>query len=342
MSTAGHGSASGSECTKCASAGRSRRRRSGTRTAMRSSWIARRQRDRLDSRRHELGAARDRGEAQAVADGGERAEQILDVRLVAGALPAEHVGVDHDERIAHAAPPRRPPGCVAAVSSHENARARSRPRARSSSRRRMRLLDPGGDRRDVERVDEDCRTARDLLRRAAGRRDDGRAARHRLEHRDAEALVQRRVDEAARAAVETRRARRRRPRRASVTCAPRASTPPQPRAPTTRSSTPSRARGLDRRARGSSAARACRPRARSRPPRAARPGVKTVVDGVRHDADLLARDAQERLELGGGELRDRDHARRRAQHARHDARHVRARPARKRVRDGEARRGRAP
>ncbi len=64
---------------------------------------ARRQRDRLDTRRHELGAPRDRGKAQAAAGRGQRAEQVLDVRLVARALPAEHVGVDDDERLAHAA-----------------------------------------------------------------------------------------------------------------------------------------------------------------------------------------------------------------------------------------------
>ena len=33
----------------------------------------------------------------------QRAEQVLDVRLVAGAMPAQDVGVDHDERLAHAA-----------------------------------------------------------------------------------------------------------------------------------------------------------------------------------------------------------------------------------------------
>ena len=62
-------------------------------------------------------------------------------------------------------------------------------------------LDPRGDRRDVERVDEDGRVADDLLHRAAGARHDGRAARHRLERGNAEALVERREDEAARAAV---------------------------------------------------------------------------------------------------------------------------------------------
>ena len=58
--------------------------------------------DRLDPRRDELGPPRDRREAKSVADGRQRAQKILDVRLVARALPAEHVGVDHDERIAHA------------------------------------------------------------------------------------------------------------------------------------------------------------------------------------------------------------------------------------------------
>ena len=55
--------------------------------------------DRLDTPGDELGVARDRGEAELVAgERGQPAEQVLDVGLVAGALPAEDVGVDDDER----------------------------------------------------------------------------------------------------------------------------------------------------------------------------------------------------------------------------------------------------
>jgi hypothetical protein len=63
---------------------------------------SRRQLDRLDTRRHELRAAGDRSEAEALADRGQRAQQILDVRLVARPAATQDVGVDHDERIAHA------------------------------------------------------------------------------------------------------------------------------------------------------------------------------------------------------------------------------------------------
>ena len=59
--------------------------------------------------------------------------------------------------------------------------------------------------------------------------------------------------------------------------------------------------------------------------------MNVVVDAVRHDVDLLARYAKERLELGGGELRDGDHAVRGPQHARHRERHVAARPPWKRL-----------
>ncbi len=67
---------------------------------------------------------------------------------------------------------------------------------------RFGLGDAGGDRIRVERVDEHGRAARDLLRRAAPRRDDRRPARHRLDHRQPEALVEGREDEAPRAPVE--------------------------------------------------------------------------------------------------------------------------------------------
>ena len=44
----------------------------------------------------------DRREAEVTAERGQAAQEVLDVRLVAGPLAAENVGVDHDER-GHAA-----------------------------------------------------------------------------------------------------------------------------------------------------------------------------------------------------------------------------------------------
>ena len=62
---------------------------------------------RLDSFGHEVGAARDRGETQVRWRGsGELAQERANVGLVAGALPPEHVGVEDDERRAHAAASR--------------------------------------------------------------------------------------------------------------------------------------------------------------------------------------------------------------------------------------------
>ena len=50
--------------------------------------------------RHELGVTRDRSEAELVAaELGQPAEEILDIRLVTGALPAEHVRVEDDEAL---------------------------------------------------------------------------------------------------------------------------------------------------------------------------------------------------------------------------------------------------
>ena len=60
------------------------------------------QHDRLDAVRHERRVAGDRGDAQVIRNVRQRAQQLLDIRLVAGATPPEHVGVDHDERLAHA------------------------------------------------------------------------------------------------------------------------------------------------------------------------------------------------------------------------------------------------
>lgn len=57
------------------------------------------ERKRINAVRHELGMPGDRGEAQlAAGHSGKCPEQVLDVRLVAGPLAAENVGIDDDER----------------------------------------------------------------------------------------------------------------------------------------------------------------------------------------------------------------------------------------------------
>src|SRR5438094_906829 len=65
-----------------------------------------------------------------------------------------------------------------------------------------RALDPSGQCGRTAVVDEDCRVAGDLRERAGPRRDDRRAARHRLERGQAKPLVAGREDEAGGAAVE--------------------------------------------------------------------------------------------------------------------------------------------
>ena len=57
------------------------------------------ERERLDAVGHELRMPRDRGEAKGSRCGvREPSQHVLHVRLVAGALPPEHVRVDDDER----------------------------------------------------------------------------------------------------------------------------------------------------------------------------------------------------------------------------------------------------
>ena len=195
---------------------------------------ARLQLDRAHAVRHEVGPA---GDARRRSRSrGQRAQQLAHVRLVPGAVAAERVGVDDDHAassyclVARAAPTRP---------TSTRARGASRPRAarrdaRSPPRSRLRSTTTS------LRVDEHGCAACDLLRRAAARRHDGRAAGHRLEHRDPEALVQRRVHDAERAAVEPRELARPRPRRPTERRRHAPRRRPSPRAPATRSSTPSR------------------------------------------------------------------------------------------------------
>ena len=66
------------------------------------------------------------------------------------------------------------------------------------------LPDPRGDRLDVERVDPHRRVTTGFVERGMRRGDDGRAARHRLDDRHAEPLVERGIDEHRRSTVEPR------------------------------------------------------------------------------------------------------------------------------------------
>ena len=105
----------------------------------------------------------------------------------------------------HASTSSRTAANSSAVRVQVNRAACSKPRRRRSSAR------PGSsstrcsaprDRLDVDRVAEEARVADDLRDGGALARDDRRAARERLEHRVAEALVERRVDVRERSAVE--------------------------------------------------------------------------------------------------------------------------------------------
>ena len=101
VTTAGHGSMSGSAYWKWPSAAPRRRSRRGSSQQHPQLLRLRGQLDRLDSLRNELGMTSDGGDPQARLgrERCERAQEVEDVRLVAGAAAAEHVGVDDDERL---------------------------------------------------------------------------------------------------------------------------------------------------------------------------------------------------------------------------------------------------
>jgi hypothetical protein len=62
---------------------------------------------RLDAVRDEVGTTGEGREAKVVAgEIRQPPEEVLDIRLVARALPAENVGIDDDERPCHAAASR--------------------------------------------------------------------------------------------------------------------------------------------------------------------------------------------------------------------------------------------
>ena len=165
-----------------------------------------REHDRLDALGHEVGPARDCDESDTRGrdEAAQLAQEVHDVRLVPRALPAEHVGVERDDLHASS---------LHSSTTESAARAQLKPlRSREAGGHELvasveRVANPPRDRGDVERVDEDRRTARDLLHRRRLGRHDGRTARHRLQHGQAEALVQRRVEHAAGAAIQGRQLR---------------------------------------------------------------------------------------------------------------------------------------
>ena len=166
---------------------------------------ARAQLERLDAVGHELGVARDGGEPEARL--GRRAPELAQqvrARTVSSPVRSRPSTSASTTTSAHASSRQsstRSPPTRSQVNSAARVRARARPARRAA---RPASAMPSAIDAGVARVDEHRGATRDLLGRAATRRHDGRPARHRLEHREPEALVQRRVDEAARAAVERR------------------------------------------------------------------------------------------------------------------------------------------
>ena len=126
-------------------------------------------------------------------------QQRGDVGLVAGPMPPEDVRVDRDPR--HAAPRgtrRRAPWPRAL---QVNSAARARPSGPSSSRRSTACAEAESDRVRVERVDPDRDAFSELAEGRARGCDHRSAAGHRLQHREAETLVERHVGNGGRAAV---------------------------------------------------------------------------------------------------------------------------------------------
>ena len=213
VSTAGHGQPGGITCRKWASSGRDAGAAgaAGARPSA-APGCAAGERERLDSRRDERRVARHRGEAERparlpAARAGARARRSR--RRCDGGRGRRR------RRRSRGRLASRPRPSSAAARSHVKPLARSSPSGPQLLPPRRGLLDPGGDRLGVERVDEHRRAARRLGRARPVARHDGGAAGHRLEHRDPEALVERRVGEAAGAAVEAGELVVARPRRAA-------------------------------------------------------------------------------------------------------------------------------
>ncbi len=184
--------------------------------------------------------------------------------------------------------------------------------------------------RRVARIDEDSGSVRDLLHGGAARGDDGHTACHRLQNWNPEALVERRVRNTSRAAVETREL-------CVVDLPEPANTVPADFDPTpaARSDdtqlTVCAADGLHKPV--EVLPRFERSDGKDIVPVLGRAFVREVVaDGVRNDANLVVRHSEQLDELTPCELGHRDHPLRRAKDARHHTRTVAPRPAVERLR----------
>ena len=154
----------------------------------------------LDSVRDQLGMACDGNERELVRERRQLAKEVRDVRLLARALAAEDVGIHQDERT-HASLPIDVHGLFRHPVPAE-AGGTFPPEPSELLAAADRLFEAGRDRGGIGGIDEYRRAVCDLLGRAAPARHDRRAAGHRLEHGQPETLVQRRVGDAERSAVE--------------------------------------------------------------------------------------------------------------------------------------------
>ena len=121
MTTAGTGQLSGSAWMKCATRRAEPPQQARHRHRHAQLLRAGRQMDRLDAVGDESRVAGHRRDSQIVRHVRQLTEQLHDVRLVAGASPAEHVRVDeHQGLVAHAAASRYTCTVAAATASQRN------------------------------------------------------------------------------------------------------------------------------------------------------------------------------------------------------------------------------
>ena len=286
----------------------------------------------LDSLGHEVGAPRHGGNSDPGRSGerGKLAEEVANVGLVTGPPAAEDVGVDDDERRAHPMARSYEATAASAARAQVKSRARSSPSATSSARVREASIDAVGDRSWVERVDEDGGRAGDVGHGAVPARDHRRPAGHRLRHRDPEPLVERRIDEAAGAAVELRELQvgdAPQPADAvpsGLDAAP-ASSPDDPELDAGEPSCLDRSWEVLARLERADSQDVVSGCTRSL-------GHEDRIDGVRHHVDAIGIDVTQLGRLASGELGDGDNPVRRANRAPQAGAAIQARPRRERLR----------
>ena len=133
------------------------------------------------------------------ASGASSREERRNVRLVSRAATAEHVGVDDDERLQPASSRYR---STCACTARSQVKSPPPGALRRAAHRRRPPPAALRDRVRVERVDLERDAVCELVVGPAGRGDDRRGAGHRLQHRQAETLVERDVGDCCGAAVE--------------------------------------------------------------------------------------------------------------------------------------------